>query len=300
MASLRVRVAGVELENPLMNASGLYGSKPELLLRVAEAGAGALVTKTFTYMPLPGYPTPIAVPVECGLINAVGLRNTGIDGLRNLLDRLKGVGKPVVVSIAAASIREAEVLAAVAEEHGAALIEVNASCPHSPVHGGSPARHLRLLGAVVEAAASTTTIPVGVKLGVMDNLVDVAAEMLERGARFLTLINTVKAMKIDVYTRRPVLGHGVGGLSGKAIHPVAVAAVYMVYRELRPCIIGVGGVEDWRDAVELMLAGASAVQVGTATIKGLHVFREIVDGIRGYLEKEGYRSVEEIIGAALA
>ncbi len=293
-------MAGVRLSNPFMNASGVYSSTPELLALVAEAGAAALVTKTFTYTPIEGYATPIAVPVRCGLINAVGLRNTGVEGLIRLLEAVKGLGRPVVVSIAPASIREAEVLAAVAEEHGASLIEVNASCPHSPVHGGSPSRRLRLVSCIVEAAASTVSIPVGVKLGLMDNLVDAASRLLGRGARFLTLINTLPAMRIDVYTRSPVLGHGVGGLSGAAIHPVAVAAVYRVYRELKPCIIGVGGVEDWRDAVELMLAGARAVQVGTALIGKEAVFAELLEGLKGYMEREGFSRVDELVGAALA
>jgi len=299
VAVLRIHVAGLELEHPVMNASGILGSSPEALGRLARAGASALVTKSFTKEPREGYPTPIAVPLPCGLLNAVGLSNPGLEALPSLVKAARRLGRPVIVSVAGSEPGEFAELAAAAEEAGAVAVELNLSCPHARGRGLELGMVPQTVGEIVAAVASTVRIPVLAKLGLVDRLVEAAGKALEAGARGLVLINTLRAMVIDVYAMRPVLGNSVGGLSGPAIHPVAVRAVYEVYREHSCDIIGVGGVEDWRSAAELILAGARAVQVGTAIVtRGEQIIGEIVKGLEDYLNEVGVNSLEELVGAA--
>ncbi|ABM80133.1 dihydroorotate dehydrogenase PyrD [Hyperthermus butylicus] len=299
MAGLAVRVAGLTLRHPVMNASGILGSHPEGVKLLVDAGVSAVVTKSFTVEPREGYPTPIAVPLPYGLLNAVGLSNPGIDGISVVVEEARRAGLPVVVSIAGSSEDEFSRLASAAEEAGADAIEVNLSCPHAKGMGREIGIEPRLVYSVVSATASVTRIPVIAKLGYVDRLVEAVGKALEAGARAVTLINTLPAMMIDVYAMKPVLGNLVGGLSGPAIHPVAVRAIYEVYREYRIDIIGAGGVEDWRTAAELVLAGARAVQVGTALVtRGLRVIGEIVQGLERYMEEVGVESIEELVGAA--
>lgn len=296
---LRVSVAGLTLAHPVMNASGILGSDPNGVQLLASAGVSCIVTKSFTVGRREGYPTPIAVPLPYGLLNAVGLANPGIEGIGPVVEEARRAGLPVIVSVAGSREEEFARLAAAAEEAGADAVELNLSCPHAKGMGREIGVVPSLVRRVVSAAASTVRIPVLAKLGFSDSLVDSASAALEAGARGLTLINTLPGMAIDVYAMKPILGHGVGGLSGPAIHPIAVRAVYEVYRELKADIIGVGGVEDWRSAAELILAGARAVQVGTALVThGLTVVSEIVRGLERYLEEIGAKSLEELVGAA--
>jgi dihydroorotate dehydrogenase (NAD+) catalytic subunit len=296
---LSVRVVGLQLSHPVMNASGILGSDPDSVKLLREAGVSCIVSKSFTVERREGYPTPIAVPLKYGMLNAVGLANPGIDGIAPLVAKVKEYGLPIIVNIAGRNEEEFARLAVAAEEAGADAIELNLSCPHAKGMGREIGVEPKLVRSVVSAAASTVRIPVIAKLGYVDRLIESASAALEAGARGLTLINTLPAMIIDVYSMRPILGNKVGGLSGPAIHPVAVRAVYEVYRELKAEIIGVGGVEDWKTAAELILAGAKAVQVGTALItRGLGVVRDIVEGLRRYVREIGAKSLEDLVGAA--
>ncbi len=297
--SLAVRVGGVSLEHPVMNASGVLGADASSLLELDKAGVAALVTKSFTREAREGHPTPIIVPVEAGYVNSVGLANPGLDGLVELLSSLRRVTrKPIIVSIAASTPEEADVLASAAKEAGASAIEVNLSCPHSKGRGLEVGYDREASKSIVEAV-SRQGLPTWVKLGLLDRLPERAAELIDAGASAVVLINTIRAMVIDVESLSPVLGGKVGGLSGRAIHPVAVRAVYDVYCEYGFDIVGVGGVYDWRGAVELIAAGARAVQVGTALFeKGLSVVREIVDGLAAYMVRMGFRRIDEFVGAA--
>jgi len=297
---LRVSLPGLVLAHPVMNASGILGSSPEGLARLAAAGVSALVLKSFTLEPREGYPTPIAVPLPYGLLNAVGLSNPGLEGLPGLVEAAKRLGRPVVASVAASTPGEAERLVEAAVEAGADAIELNLSCPHARGRGLMLLWDRGAAAEVVAAAASVAgRVPVYAKLGFVDNLADAASRMLGAGARGLVLINTLPAMMIDVYAGVPVLGNRVGGLSGPAIHPVAVRAVYEAYAETGAPIIGVGGVEDWASAAELILAGAAAVQVGTGIVRrGGQVICETVRGLKEWLETVGYRSLSEAVGAA--
>ncbi len=286
---------------PVANASGVFGWSLEEALLVERSGGGAFVAKSVTPRPRSGYPPPRMAPARAGLVNAVGLANPGVEeAARMLSEASRGSGIPVIASVAAGPPGEwAESVSRLAEA-GVAAVELNLSCPHFEGGGLEIGQDPSAVYRVVrEAAGAAGGVPVIAKLGLSDRLVDSASRALEAGARGLTLINSVRAMRIDVYTGRPALSNVYGGLSGPAIHPIAVRAVYDVYRETGADIFGVGGVYTWEDAAELMMAGAKAVQVGSAIIeRGPRVLAEIAQGLQRYLWVQGYKSVEEIIGIA--
>ena len=297
---LGVEVAGIRLRSFVANASGVLGWSREDAEKVERAGGGAFVAKTVTPEPRVGYPWPRLYPAGMGIVNAVGLANPGVDEAARLLrEAVESSGIPVIASLAATEPREWVEAAAKLEEAGVAGLELNLSCPHFKGGGIELGSDPRAVGQVVSAVASTVRVPVIAKLGLSDRLVEAAAKALEAGARGLTLINSVRAMKIDVYAKRPVLGNVRGGLSGRAIHPIAVRAVYDVYAETQADIFGVGGVYTWEDAVELVLAGAKAVQVGSAIVeRGPGVIREILEGVERYLWVEGVPSIGDLVGLA--
>jgi len=297
---LNVKVGGLSLEHPVMNASGILGYLPEHADIMASWGVSAIVSKTFTKEPRAGHSPPIVVKVRYySLINAVGLANPGINGIGPFVERAKKYGVPVVVSVGGGSLSEYVEVAEVAERYGASAVELNLSCPNVEQGGIELGRDPVQVFRVVKDVSSIVRIPVIVKLGISDRLVDSAAKAMEGGAKALTLINTVRGMIIDVYSFKPLLSNISGGLSGASIHPIAVWAVYSVFREVPTDIIGVGGVLTWKDAAELILAGARAVQVGTALVyKGPKVVKSIVKGLRSWVRKVGAKSIAELSGAA--
>lgn len=301
MSSLMVKLCGLTLSNPTMLASGALGSSGSLIRRVVqEGGAGAAVTKSLTVSARQGYPTPCVVALRCGLLNAVGLSNPGyIYFLKVDLPEALRSKAPVIVSIAGSSANEYHEIAVSSEEHKAHAVELNLSCPHVVKMGLDLGSDPLTVFEIVREVKSSLKIPVFVKLGASDKLTESARKAEEAGADALVAINTIKAMAIDVYSKRPVLSAKYGGLSGPAVHPIAVRCVYDMYEAVSIPIVGVGGVEDWASAVEMMLAGASAVQVGSALCtKGIDVFKSICLGVREYLELNGFRSVSDIVGLA--
>jgi len=283
-----------------MNASGILGSEPEHVDILVKAGFSAVVTKTFTVEPREGYPPPILVELECcGYLNAVGLANPGINYIPLLVDRAKALGKPIVVSIGGRGVDEYIELATVAEEAGASAIELNLSCPHVKGHGLEIGSDPASVYALVKDVASAVKKPVIAKLGFCDRVVESSGKALEAGARALTLINTIKAMAIDVYSAKPVLSNVYGGLSGPAIKPIAVRVVYEVYREYSGAeIIGCGGISSWKDAAEYILAGAKAVQIGSGYLKNRNVVQEVINGLSKWVAGLGYKSIEGLVGLA--
>jgi len=286
-----------------MLAAGILGMTSASLMEVANSGAGAVVTKSVGSEPREGYPNPTVVQVACGLLNAMGLPNPGIDVFKDEIREMKEseIGVPLIVSIFGFSVSEFVKVARVAVSAGADALELNVSCPHVKEAGAEIGRNPGLVAEVVREVKNGVEVPVFVKLTPnVGDVVEVARAAVEAGADGLTAINTVRAMAVDVETMRPILANRVGGLSGSAIKPVAVRCVYEIYKELGDVpVVGCGGITSWRDAVEFMLAGASAVQVGTAVaLKGLGVFRSISRGIRLYLKRKGFRSVKDIVGLA--
>jgi len=297
---LAVEIAGLKLANPTILAAGILGMSGLSLRSVVDAGAGAVVTKSLGPKPREGYPNPTLVQVECGLLNAVGLPNPGIRHFAEEMSEAKETGAPVIVSLYGFSSEEFVDVARVAVETGADALELNVSCPHVEKTGAEIGQNPELVTKVVESVKNNVDKPVFVKLTPnITSIAEVAKAAAEAGAEAITAINTVRAMAINVETCRPILSNKIGGLSGPAIRPIAVRCVYEIYREVKVPIIGCGGIATWRDAVEFMLAGASAVQIGTAVaFQGLGVFRSVTRGIDTYLREKGFRSVKEIVGLA--
>jgi len=270
------------------------------LRSVVEAGAGAIVTKSLGLKPREGYPNPTVVQVDCGLLNAMGLPNSGVRHFGEEIREVKKTGVPTIVSIYGFSSEEFAKVAEVAVDLGADALELNVSCPHVEKTGAEIGSDPELVAEVVRKVKNRVDKPVFVKLtpNVAD-IVEVAKAAVEAGADAITAINTVRAMAIEIETTRPLLANKIGGLSGPAIKPIAVRCVYEIYREVDVPVIGCGGITDWRDAVEFMLAGASAVQIGTAiAFKGLGVFKSVTKGIDAYVKKKGFGNVKEIMGLA--
>ncbi|RLE50334.1 MAG: dihydroorotate dehydrogenase [Candidatus Methanomethylicota archaeon] len=287
------------MENPTMLASGILGSSGSMIRRVVEeGGAGAAVTKSLTIAPREGYSTPCLIAVKEGFINAMGLPNPGY---KNFLDHelpeaLK-CGAPIIVSIAGSSSSEFREIAAYAEKRGAHAVELNLSCPHVAKMGLDIGADPEAVYDVVKEVKSFLKIPVYVKLGLSDKIVEAACKAEKAGADAIVAINTVKAMAIDIYSKKPILSAKYGGLSGPAVHHIAVRCIYDIYEAVSVPLIGVGGVEDWKTAVELILAGASAVQIGSAiAVKGLKIFKEVCLGLKEYLKLNGFSSVKDIVG----
>ncbi len=297
---LATELCRLQLANPTMLASGILGYTGVSMESVIEAGAGAVVTKSLGLKPRSGYSNPTIVQVDCGLLNAMGLPNPGISHFGEELAKLKDARILTIVSVYGFSSEEFGKVAETAVHFGADALELNVSCPHVKKAGAEIGCDPSLLADVVKEVKMRVDKPVIVKL--TPNVADVgemAKTAVEAGADAITAVNTVKAMVIDIETMRPILANKFGGLSGPAIKPIAVRAVYDVYQAVDVPVIGCGGIASWQDAVEFMLAGALAVQIGTAiAFKGLEVFRSVSEGIDAYLDNWGFENVKEIVGLA--
>ena len=271
-----------------------------LLKRVYEGGAGAVVTKSLGPVPRTGHSNPTLICVEGGVLNAMGLPNPGAGYFVDAIEELKRSGVPVVASFFGASFEDFREVACILSDAGADALEVNVSCPNVEEEmgmlGADPENTERVTAAVKEVAEP----PVFVKLS--PNVTDISeiARAAERGgADGITAVNTLKGMAVDVDLRRPILTNVTGGLSGTALKSVALRCVWDVVEAVDIPVIGCGGISCWRDAVEYLLCGAAAVEVGTAAMeRGLNVYGEVAAGISGYLKENGFREVGEIVGLA--
>jgi dihydroorotate dehydrogenase (NAD+) catalytic subunit len=297
---LAIEIAGLKLRNPTILAAGILGLSGAMLRQVIDNGAGAVVTKSVGLKPRQGYPNPAVVQVSCGLLNALGLPNPGV---RNFVEEIRevkrdGANVPIIVSVYGFSPEEFAEVAHVAAKAGADALELNVSCPHVKKTGSEIGQSPRLVAEVVEKVKAVVKKPVILKLTPnVTDIAEVAKAGVEAGVDAITAINTVRAMKIDVETTQPVLANKIGGLSGSAIKPVAVRCVYEIYEAVDVPVIGCGGITTWQDAVEFMLAGASAVQIGTGIAsKNLSIFKSVTRGIDSYLSRKDFGSVKDIVG----
>jgi dihydroorotate dehydrogenase (NAD+) catalytic subunit len=292
-------LAGLRLANPTILASGILGYSAETLESIVEGGAGAVVTKSVGLKPRVGYANPTIVQTSCGLINAMGLPNPGINEFVKMIREAKNIlNVPLIVSVYGFSTEDYATVAKKAVDSGADALELNVSCPHVKETGSEIGQNPKILTEVVEKVKAVVDKPVFVKLSPnVTSIAETAEAAVKAGADAITAINTVKAMAIDTETTMPILSNKIGGLSGPAIKSIAVRCVYEIYEQVKVPIIGCGGITNWRDAVEFLLAGASAVQIGTAVaLKGPNVFKAVARGIDVYLKKKGFRSVDEIVG----
>lgn len=296
---LSVNLAGLRLANPTMLASGILGYSANSLKSVVDGGAGAVVTKSVGLKARVGYANPTVVQVKCGLINAIGLPNPGIDEYVSEVRDMKVVlPVPLVVSVYGFSAAEYATVSEKAVDAGADAVELNVSCPHVRQTGSEIGQKPEILEEVIKKVKAKVSKPVFVKLSPnVASVADFAETAAKAGADALTVANTVKAMAIDIETALPVLANKIGGLSGPAVKPVALRCVYDVYERVKVPIVGCGGITDWRDAVEFFLAGASAVQMGTAVaLRGSNVFKAVTRGVEAYLKRKKFESVNEIVG----
>jgi dihydroorotate dehydrogenase (NAD+) catalytic subunit len=310
---LAVTLCGVQLPNPLILASGILGTEAELLARVARAGAGGVTAKSCSLEARAGHPNPTVLAWEHGLINAVGLANPGVASEVEELEQAKVLLSPLGTALAASVFADTvENFARVAVRVLRArpdLIEVNISCPNVHDEFGAPfaadaGAAAEVTAAVKEAVTSVGgvagRVPVLVKLSPnVSDIVSIARAVEAAGADGISAINTLSGMVIDVHARRPILANRSGGLSGPAIRPLAVRCVYEIYEVVKLPIVGTGGVSSGRDAIEMIMAGATAVGVGSAVYsEGPEAFGRIRDEMAALMAELGYHSVEEMRGAA--
>jgi dihydroorotate dehydrogenase (NAD+) catalytic subunit len=301
VAELSVRVGGLRFRNPFLLASGVWGESGESLLGAWNAGAGGVVTKSIGGEPRAGYPNPTVEQYgEWGFLNAMGLPNPGIaEYPREIAVALRG-GVSVVGSVFGHDAPEFARLAREMEATGVMAVELNLSCPHAEGLGSEVGQDPSLVREVTRAVKEAVKVPIWVKI--TPNVAEpeaVAAAAEAGGADAITAINTVRALAIDVELRRPVLAHGLGGLSGPAIKPVGLACVWKVFERVHIPIVGVGGIQSGRDALEYLMAGASALQVGTAVaFEGVAVFGKLARELDGLLDELGFPDPAAAVGVA--
>lgn len=298
--SLEVDLAGFKLENPTLNAAGVLGMSVPLLKRVYDSGAGGVVTKSIGPVPRSGHQNPTLVRVAGGALNAMGLPNPGVEYFVDEIKQLKEHGIPVLASFFGGSVHEFADVAYQLTRAGADALELNASCPNVAEEMGMLAADAENVEKVTAAVKQETNKPVFVKLSPnVTNIKSIAKAAEWGGADGITAVNTLKGIAIDINWRRPILTNITGGLSGPPVKPVALRCVYEIAQAVEIPIIGTGGVITWVDAVEYILAGASAVEIGTAVMtEGMGVYRKVAEGVREYLQENGFSCVKDIIGLA--
>ncbi len=305
MVDLSVDLGGLEMRTPVATASGTFGYGTEYIGALDYTKLGAVTVKGVRRDPWPGNPMPRHVEVFGGLVNAIGLQGPGVEAfaghyVKHYARTAGPDAPPLIVNIWGGSVDEYAEVAARLTQAGAPVsaIECNVSCPNVKEGGHTFGQDPAILARLVKTVRAATSLPLIVKLA--PNVPDMApyvAACEENGADALALINTIPAMVIDVEARRPVLGNRTGGLSGRCVHPVAVKAVYDAHRCSRLPILAMGGVYEAKDAIELMLAGATAVAVGTATFTSPATAAAVCDGMADYCERHGIASVRELTGA---
>ena len=295
----QVTLAGVELKNPVMTCSGTFGSGMEYGEMIDLDRLGAVVTKGIANVPWPGNPTPRVAEVYGGMLNAVGLQNPGIDLFcERDIPFLKKYDTKIIVNVCGHSTEEyVEVVKRLAEEP-VDMLEINISCPN--VKQGGMAFGVTAHGAaeVVSAVRKVYHKTLIVKLSPnVTDITEIARAAEGAGADSVSLINTLLGMAIDAEKRKPILSTVTGGMSGAAVKPIALRMVWQVAKAVKIPVVGLGGIMNWKDAVEFLLAGATAIQIGTANFIDPAITVKVADGINDYLERHGYSSVREIIGA---
>lgn len=297
---------GLKFRNPLVLASGILGTSPELLERMALNGAGAVTSKSCGPLARAGHPNPIVLDWEGGLINAVGLTNPGIEKeipvLKAAKTHLAELGVPLIASIFAPDVEVFGKMAARVSEAHPDLIEVNISCPNVADDFGTPfSGSPETTTAVTAVVRKNTSIPFTIKLSPnVPSIARIAQAAEAAGADAITAINTVPGMLIDAYAARPVLSNKVGGLSGWSIKPVALRCVAEICQAIKIPVIGLGGVTSGLDAAEMIMAGAAAVGIGSALrTRGMAAFSLITAELKDFMEQEGYKNLQSMRGLAL-
>lgn len=295
---LSIDIAGIRLRNPLLLASGFLGISQEIFSRLYNDGLGAIVSKSISVSPLEGYKGPTVVSLgEKGYLNAIGLSNPGADAFANEIINNQ---TPLIVSIVGSSVSEFPKLISKFDKLNILGYEINLSCPHVAKMGMEVGDDPELVIKIIKTIKSKTKKPIIIKVGIGNtDVLKLATIIQESGADAITAINTIRAMAINVETGMPILSNKIGGLSGIPLKPIGVRCVYEISKKVTIPVIGCGGIFTWEDALEYILAGATAIELGSVIgYEGLKAFNQIKLGIIRYLEKKGYKNIKEIVGLA--
>ncbi len=302
MVNTKVKLLGIELDNPIIPASGTFGYGYEYAELYDINCLGSFSFKGTTLEPRFGNPTPRIAECASGMINSVGLQNPGVDAViaHELPELKKYFHKPVMANVCGFSVEEyTEVCRRLDGEEQIGWFEVNISCPN--VHGGglSFGTSPEAAASVVRSVKKVTTKPIIIKLSPnVTDIVAIAKACEDAGADGISLINTLLGMRIDLKSKKPVVANKMGGFSGPAVKPVAVRMVYQVYDAVKIPVVGMGGISSAEDVIEMMLAGATAVEVGTANLPNPYASKEIIDALPAAMEKYGIKNLSDIIGGA--
>ena len=297
--SIATSIGPIQIDKPVMLASGILGISLDVFNRLYRSGAGAVVTKSLSIAPWEGYPNPTIFSVKGGgWINAVGLSNPGAATFAKMIQPNQDV--PIVVSLVGSVPDDFKTMLKEFENCKVKAYELNLSCPHVAQVGLEVGDDHELVKEIVFAVKKSTNVPVIAKVGLgTSNYLNTVAAAIDSGIDAITAINTVRSMAIDVETQRPILSNKFGGLSGTPIKPIAQRCVFEISSKFDIPIIGCGGISTWEDAVEFFLAGASAVQLGSAIGDNwVGVFEDINNGIIQYMKRKNYSSIKEMVGLA--
>ena len=300
---LKTDICGVEFRNPLMLAAGIMGSNASSMNWILKSGAGGVVTKSFSLNPHPGYPNPTTVAVEGGILNAIGLSNPGVDNFKEELKRIERKNNVVIASIYGATPDEFSSLVSDVQDY-VDMIELNISCPNVSAGGAAFGMTCSAAGDVVRAVRAATSKPLVVKLTPQaPDLIGVAMECIKAGAQGISLCNSFQGIAIDIERGVPVFEKVKAGVGGPAVRPIAVRLVYELVEAInklpenqRVPVIAIGGIASWQDAVEFIMAGAAALEVGTATFVNPLAMVEIVDGLAAFMKRKGYKTLDDFRG----
>lgn len=297
---LTTKIGSWQLKNPIMTASGTFGYGEEFSPFVDLTTLGGIVVKGISLQPRDGNPPPRVIETACGMLNAIGLENVGLDAFcAKKIPMLAATGADVVVNILGDAVEEyAEMAAALDGQEIVKAIEVNISCPNVKKGGVAFGTNAAMAAKVTKAVRQSTSKPVIIKLSPnVSDIIEIAKAVEGEGATAVSLINTLLGMAIDIESRRPKLANVVGGLSGPAIKPVALRMVYQVANATKLPIIGIGGISSLDDVLEFLIAGASAIQIGTANFVNPALSGTLVTGLEKYLDNHNMSSVQELISS---
>lgn len=297
MADMRVNIAGVEFKNPVITASGTFGYGREYEHFFPLSKLGGISTKGTTAEKRNGNLAPRIAETPSGILNSVGLQNPGIDKFIKVeLPNLKSKGTVIIANIAGFSVDEYVKICEKLDATNVDMIEINISCPNVKHGGAAFGTSCQSAAEVTKAVRAATKKPIIIKLSPnVTDITEIAKAVEAEGADAVSLINTLLGMRIDINSRRPILKNNVGGLSGAAVFPVALRMVWQTANAVKIPVIGMGGISTWEDGIEMMLAGATAIQVGAALFKNPFAAVEIIDGMNAYLDRKGIKSVNEIV-----
>lgn len=298
MADLRVNIAGVDFKNPIITASGTFGFGQEYARLYDISKLGGISCKGTTLHERPGNLPPRIAETPSGILNSVGLQNPGVDEfIEKDLPFLKQQNIAIIANIAGSQIDDYVETVSKLNGTGVDMIELNISCPNVKQGGASFGTSAKSAQEITSAVRKATDIPLMVKLTPnVTDITEIALAVEAAGADAVSLINTLTGMRIDIKSKRPILKNNTGGMSGPAVFPVAVRMVWQVANKVKIPVVGMGGISKWEDAVEMMLAGASAVQIGTANFTDVYTPLKVLMGLNDYLDSNNYNSVNDIVG----